>query len=141
MASSQSGPNRPILGLALLFGVMIALIAVQKAAGLYLVRPVQLGVLVVFAAGAFWLVYRYWRSIDEAAQDAQKTAWFWGGSLAMIPAIVLATLLGDPRNGPSDYLLILAPHGNMVVAGALLLGLVQLLGFTLVWAGWWLVRR
>lgn len=141
MTNSQSGPNRPILGLALLFGAMIALIAAQKAMGMYFIQPVRLGVLAVFAGGAFWLVYRYWRSIDEAAQDAQKTAWFWGGSLAAIPALVLASVLGDPRNGLSDHLLILAPHGNIVVAGALLLGLAQLVGFTVAWAIWWAAKR
>src|SRR4051812_38918348 len=93
MTNSHSGPARPLQGLGLLFGGMLALQFGQRALHLSFIAPVQLSILAIFAAAALWLPRRYWLAIDEAARDAQKTAWFWGGSLAIIPGGLLLMIL------------------------------------------------
>lgn len=92
-----------------------------------------------FVVGIAWM-----RSIDEAAREAHKAAWFWGGSGGMavcgVP-IILASLphaaswtlpvLWGGRTDPVAY----------AAAGAFALMLVMTAGYSLVWAGWWLARR
>lgn len=94
--------------------------------------------------GGFVVSVIWMRSIDEAAREAHKAAWFWGGSGGMavcgIP-IVLATLpqaaswelpvLWMGRTDPAAY----------AAAGAFCMMLVMCAGYSLVWAGWWLARR
>lgn len=92
-----------------------------------------------FAVGVVWM-----RSIDEAAREAHKSAWYWGGSAGMALGgvlVCLATLpqaaslhipswVGD-RTDPAAY----------AAAGAFAMMLLMLLGYTLAWAWWWLRRR
>lgn len=141
MTKTHSGPGRPLLALVGLFGLMAILMTVQKATGTFLVRPAQHVLLTAFVTAALWLTLRYWRGIDEAARDAQKTAWLWGGALAMIPGMVLLMVLGAPHRGVSDRLLALAPQLNLLTIGGLIMALVQLAGFSLAWAVWWAGKR
>jgi hypothetical protein len=94
-------------------------------------------------AGVFtWL---YWRKLDEAAKEAQKFAWFFGGLLGVAvtaPVIVYLRLTGAPflTAMTAD----LAWHGQpgvYVALGWISLALAEVLGFLLVWAGWWWARR
>ncbi|ADG11332.1 hypothetical protein B7G68_14775 [Caulobacter segnis] len=80
----------------------------------------------------------YWRNIDEAAREAHKFAWLWGGSVAMLVVLALAFLVGDARlvawmgeRSPSGW----------VMFGVLSLTTAQMIGYGLVWAGWWLRQR
>ncbi|RZJ76291.1 MAG: hypothetical protein EON88_36310 [Brevundimonas sp.] len=87
----------------------------------------------------------YWmRSIDEAAREAHKAAWFWGGSGALtllgVP-VILATLpqsatwtiptLWFGRDDPAAWLAV-GCFGSL---------LVMIIGYSVVWAWWWLARR
>ena len=94
-------------------------------------------------AGVFtWL---YWRKLDEAAKEAQKFAWFFGGLLGLVvtaPVMVYLRLTGAP------FLLAMTADlswrdqpGVYVALGWISLALAELLGFLLVWAGWWWARR
>ncbi|PHY17507.1 hypothetical protein [Caulobacter sp. BP25] len=80
----------------------------------------------------------YWRNIDEAAREAHKFAWFWGGSSAMLLVLPVPFLIGDARlvallgqHAPTDWFAI----------GVTALIIAQLIGYGLVWAGWWLRQR
>lgn len=89
-------------------------------------------------AGAAWM-----RSIDEAAREAHKAAWYWGGSGGMAVGgvlICLATLPQaevisipswlDGRTDPAAY----------AATGAFGMMLLMLIGYTVVWAWWWITR-
>ncbi len=91
------------------------------------------------AFGVVWM-----RSIDEAAREAHKAAWYWGGSGGMAlggVGIILSTLPGaetwripallDGRTDPAAY----------AAVGALGITLLMMIGYTIVWAWWWLARR
>jgi len=141
VTKSTYRPARPILGLVLLFGVMFALIGAQRMLGLALPAGGRLALAAVILIATSWLVRLYWRAIDEAAKDAQKTAWFWGASLAAIPGVVLLEVLSARRFGLSEHLQSLAPHMSQLVMGGLIIILAQLAGFLLAWAIWWAGKR
>ena len=93
-------------------------------------------ILLIFAVFAASVVY--WRNIDEAAREAHKFAWFWGGVgglLLMLPIIVLVSperlvaMFGE--RSPADWL----------TGGMMALLIAQLTGYGLVWAIWWLRQR
>jgi hypothetical protein len=89
-------------------------------------------------AGAAWM-----RSIDEAAREAHKAAWYWGGSggmavggvllcMATLPqadAIHIPSWL-DGRTDPAAY----------AATGAFAMMMLMLIGYTVVWAWWWITR-
>lgn len=59
---------------------------IKQALGAYFL--ITLAVIIVSTPlGISW-----WKQIDEAARDAHKTAWFWGGSIGMAAAILVAAL-------------------------------------------------
>ncbi len=49
-------------------------------------------ILIAVLAVSFPMSLSWWRQIDEAARDAHKTAWFWGGSIGMTVAILISAL-------------------------------------------------
>ena len=87
-------------------------------------------------ATTLWACGRWWRGLDEAAQEAHKWAWWWGstfglaiGSVALFTLLLASdgTLTGDPR--------------DMLVAGAAIVLVVQTVGYGIAWAVWWLRHR
>jgi energy-coupling factor transporter transmembrane protein EcfT len=83
----------------------------------------------------------WWRRLDEAAREAHKWAWYWGGSSGMLIGLVLMLTL---TTRPAD---IAIPAGlgetpaDLVGAGMLIILGFQLVGYGLAWAWWWLGRR
>lgn len=80
----------------------------------------------------------YWRNIDEAAREAHKFAWFWGGAGGLLVILPMAALATSDRlvavfgqREPSEW----------AIFGVVSLLTVQLAGYGLVWAGWWLRQR
>jgi len=99
-----------------------------------LVFAASLVAMVVF----FWVCVVYWRNIDEAAREAHKFAWFWGGTGGLIVLMPVGALVTNERlvamfheRSPSEW----------VILGFLTLLTAQLVGYGLVWAGWWLRQR
>lgn len=126
----------PVLGLLAIFAVEIAIMAYLRATGRHLGLPLSLLTAATLTAPAFWLACVYWRRIDEAARDAQKTAWFWGGALGMAAGFVALSLyvrLGLVPDG-------IRP-GSLLIYGALATVAFQLVGFHIAWAYWWWKRR
>jgi hypothetical protein len=85
----------------------------------------------------------WWERIDEAAREAHKSAWFWGGNFGLVITGALFMALATP--GGAVFLPRLDnPEGAAVayVLLGLMIALVpQMLGYALAWAGWWLSRR
>ncbi len=98
---------------------------------------------VIMMIGAFWVGLAWMRSIDEAAREAHKSAWYWGGTAGMAVGgigIILATLpqaeslsiaAMDGRTDPAIYM----------ATGAMGMMLLMLVGYTIAWGVWWLARR
>jgi hypothetical protein len=80
----------------------------------------------------------YWRNIDEAAREAHKFAWFWGGSGSILLAAPLAMLIGDAR-----LTALAGPHSpsEWFAIGVFSLLVFQLTAYVLVWAVWWIRQR
>ncbi|NEX93016.1 hypothetical protein [Caulobacter sp. 17J65-9] len=127
------------LGLAGVAGAILATQHRSTAPGF-----VDLGLALV-AAGVAGLSLKYcvqwWRTVDEAAREAHKFAWYWGGSLGLGVAGGLAIVL---QRTPSTPLRDLAPlHGDagLFATGVLACIVCQSVGYGVAWAGWWLARR
>lgn len=98
---------------------------------------------IVIMAGSMWGGVAWMRSIDEAAREAHKSAWYWGGTggmavagfgviLASLPQASSVALVGiNGRTDPAAYM----------AAGAIGLLTLMMVGYVVVWAWWWLVRR
>jgi len=93
--------------------------------------------MVVVLGVAFW----WWSRLDEAAREAHKGAWYWGGSLGMLVSIVLMMVLTAravdievPANLGETPI-------DLFAAGVTLTVGLQLIGYGLAWVWWWLGRR
>ncbi|HEY8617258.1 hypothetical protein [Phenylobacterium sp.] len=83
-----------------------------------------------------------WRALDEVAREAHKTAWMWGGSFGMVVAFL--AFIAAEHHWP--HLLETGLGGGRSPADLVELGLIgvvsaQLVGYLLVWAGWWIAKR
>lgn len=92
----------------------------------------------IMALAAFVGAVIYWRNIDEAAREAHKFAWFWGGSNTILLVLPLPFMIGDARlialmgqRSPTEW----------VAIGVVGLIAAQMVGYGLVWVGWWLRQR
>lgn len=85
-----------------------------------------------------WTMVIYWRNVDEAAREAHKFAWFWGGSggLMLIPPIapLISTALLESWFGPHT------PY-EWALGGVIAVLTLEIGCYGLAWIGWWLVRR
>lgn len=104
-----------------------------------------LGPFAVVAMGiSLWIGAQWMRSIDEAAQEAHKWAWYWGGSTGMAAGGVLVILSSLPqaqriqipawyagRTDPAAY----------AASGAFGMLLLMLAGYLIAWVWWWRGRR
>lgn len=109
--------------------------------------PAGMPVVIVLAvAWALAFAGMAWNRTDEAAREAHKFAAFWGSPFAM-----LALLLGLPIVAVTVFHARFYPgfaHATdgsspwtLVMAGVMLAGLAQGLGYLVAWAAWWLKRR
>ena len=102
------------------------------------------GVAVVCMSGAMAITIGWMRAIDEAAREAHKSAWFWGGCGGMAVGGVLVILASTPYTAalqlPSWFSGRTDPAAYMAT-GAGILALLMTAGYTLAWAWWWWRRR
>lgn len=93
------------------------------------------------AAGAAICLF-WWRGLDEAAREAHKWAWWWGGTAGTLIgglAYIGLTLGVGPDGLLPGRLAILSPHDAARLAITTLL-LCQVVGYGVAWAWWWLAR-
>ena len=100
----------------------------------FTLAPWYVAALLAVAGGITVLV---WRRLDEAAREAHKWAWYWGGSFGMAAGFALVVLLGRTAPTLGGLLPADAPAMAMMAMGAMILMLSQLLGLFVAWAFWW----
>jgi len=113
-----------------------------------LASPVALAVVVAFAAVsmliAMWISLKWMSSIDEAAQEAHKWSWFWGGSSGMAVGGVFVILAAMPQAAalkiPAWYADRTDPAAY-AATGAFAMLTLMLIGYAIAWGWWWWARR
>ncbi len=98
----------------------------------------------ILMVAAFWFGARWMKSIDEAAQEAHKWSWYWGGSVGLAAGMVLIFVGSLPMgaslqvvswfDGRTD------PAAYMATGAVAIVGLMMI-GYLLAWALWWFQRR
>lgn len=142
-------PKKP-LGLRAFAGVMVACLVLGGVIGALgsvldsvssplamLVVPVgaALAMVLSLAACVWW-----WRGIDEAAREAHKWAWWWGGSGGIsVGGVLLLTLIALDDDALADRFGTNPAEAFMGGIAALLF--LQMVGYSVAWAGWWLKHR
>lgn len=138
MTWTRSPAGRLIISLAIGIAIMLLVVHGIRLSGIERGPALAAGVALAWGIPVSWLVLRYWRGIDEAAREAQKWAWFWGGTFGMAVG-ALALLL--PQFGLAQ----LAPAGaspaDLMGFGAVVMVATQLTGFLVAWIFWWWGRR
>jgi hypothetical protein len=119
--------------------VILALHWVVRASGYRLTATGLLAILLGWAAVGGLILKRYWSDIDEAAREAQKWAWYWGGSIGMGVAAVALTM--NPFGVVDAVIPAGADRRSLLIYGAGIVMFGQLVGFHLAWAYWWWSRR
>ena len=106
-------------------------------------RAPSIGVVVLAAGLAVFLALHtlyWWRSLDEAAKEAHKWAWWWGGNLGFVAggaAVVIAALAGVnllPAAVPHT-------HAALIALGVFAAFAAQAVGYGIAWCSWWIARR
>ena len=106
-------------------------------------RAPSIGIVVLAAGLAVFLALHtlyWWRALDEAAREAHKWAWWWGGNLGFIvggAAVVIAALAGV------NLLPAAVPHTDaaLIALGVAAAFAAQAVGYGIAWCGWWIARR
>ncbi len=101
------------------------------------------GFAVVVMAGAILVGALWMRSIDEAAREAHKAAWYWGGSAGMAVGGVLMILTSLPQAAAISIPSFLPDRTDpaaYAATGAFGMMSVMMIGYIIVWAWWWLAR-
>lgn len=127
-----------LVGCGVIAGGMIALL---EAVGVYL--PAWLAGLAAVVVGGLTMLWSrgWWSRVDEAVREARKTAWYWGGSVGMMPVMGLAAFLLFDQSGISlDRFAAVPGDGGLILTGIVITVGLQLVGYGLFWAGWWLSR-
>jgi hypothetical protein len=132
----QSPAARPILGIVLIFAAEVVLVMGLHAYDIHLGLPLSLLTVMLFLVPAVWLGGLYWHRIDEAAREAQKTAWYWGGSFGLGFGVIGVSLFARLGFAPPD-----ASPTLLMTYGAVGVAAAQLIGFGIAWALWWARRR
>jgi hypothetical protein len=139
--------KRILLGyIALTFA--LGIIAGFSAGMGYISAPMAMKGLLVFACAStvisLPLSWLWWSKVDEAAREAHKWAWFWGGSsgLLLILPLMAAFSLTDWAFY-EQYLAFLHVRAGIgeFAAGMLTTLLCMSIGYLIAWVWWWWKRR
>lgn len=152
-ARKTTKPVKPVVYVIALFivgmlcGVSFAMLEEATGAGGMSPRAGLVAILVVAAIlmiAAIWLGARWMKSIDEAAQEAHKWSWYWGGSVGLAAGMVLILVGSLPMgaglqveswfDGRTD------PAAYMAMGAVGIVGLMMI-GYLVAWALWWFQRR
>ena len=81
----------------------------------------------------------WWRRLDEAAREAHKWAWWWGGTVGTAMAGVFLVMVTTFKDG--EAVLPIAPPADLIFLGGVGVLFCQAVGYGVAWAAWWLQRR
>ncbi|MGZ9100197.1 MAG: hypothetical protein ACXW3O_10875 [Brevundimonas sp.] len=97
---------------------------------------------VVAMTGAMVVSVAWMRAIDEAAREAHKAAWFWGGCGGMALGGVLLIMTSLPQSAAWTFTAFDGRTDPAAYAATGAFGMMMLMvaGYTVVWAWWWLTR-
>ncbi|MCA0367099.1 MAG: hypothetical protein LCH57_03420 [Proteobacteria bacterium] len=138
------------LGAAGVIGLVVALFVLGVGAGIgaaFLSDQPGVGGLV--GSGAFLIAVMaavlvvtiwWWRRLDEAAREAHKWAWYWGGSAGMAVGLALLLTVTTRNVDLSRFVAADTSAGDLILGGMMSILLFQLAGYTLAWGWWWLAR-
>lgn len=128
-----------VMGWCVLFGLIVGgLSGLINTFGGDLAGPLRALLLTITIVFVIGITVVWWRGVDEAVRESHKWAWYWGGSVGTALGMVVFALLAweaDVAALPD-----IPPADAMMGGMALILGL-QLIGYTVAWAAWWLRRR
>ncbi len=131
----------------LLAGVIPIVLLLTVGEMLPNVIGLPVAILATLWAGA--MVTIHWKRLDEAARQAHRWAWYWGGSLGLAAGF-LATAIALKAPGGLGWIAGLAApflaanqpaEQAYLFAGIVLTVITQMLGFLLAWVWWWARRR
>ncbi len=128
-----------VMGGALVLGLVAGIAsALLSGTGVGTVPAAAITGTIAMAAVSLLVIW-WWRRLDEAAREAHKWSWFWGGNLGLVVGgVILLTLVRVDLRAST---LAGVDPAQVLALGMALLLLLQLIGYTLAWAGWWLARR
>lgn len=125
-----------VVGVCLLAGGIAGGVSAAFGDSGPMAAPIVAGAVGLAMAAGLWVCARWWRDLDEAAQEAHKWAWYWGstfgGSLGAVALFTLAyaaeaALTAEPK--------------DLLLGGAAIIGVSQMIGYGVAWAVWWQKRR
>ncbi len=89
-----------------------------------------------------------WIRLDEPSREAHKFAWFWGGAagLLVVELIAVGALVAPLLREPVAAFVKAASKGGVSAESGFMVGvfaaaIAQIIGYGLVWTGWWLSKR
>jgi len=83
----------------------------------------------------------WWRRLDEAAREAHKWAWYWGATGGLILVLPLLIALDIGHGADMARPLGFVGGDELIMFGMLSVLVLQVLGYAVAWAYWWLRRR
>ncbi|MFN3932930.1 MAG: hypothetical protein ACK4JY_14430 [Brevundimonas sp.] len=97
---------------------------------------------VVSMTGAMVISVAWMRAIDEAAREAHKAAWFWGGCGGMALGGVALIMAALPQSAEWTFPAVGGRSDPAAYAATGAFGMMVLMvaGYSVVWAWWWLTR-
>lgn len=87
-------------------------------------------------------VILYWRRLDEAAREAHKFAWYWGGNAGIVVVMVAFSVLMTP--GAANFVegeFAGQSPSELLAFGMISALMAQVVGYVIAWVGWWIARR
>ncbi|WP_369060547.1 hypothetical protein ABOZ73_02835 [Caulobacter sp. 73W] len=130
-----------VLALGALLAFAVGFLFGTKDAGAQ-VSPIPIAVLLVLLSvvnvAALRLSWRWWKTADEAVRQAHMSGYFHGGSLAACVALCIAAILLAAPSLAAPLGTALGGPGAVFAAGAFFFFVLQLIGYGVGWAVWWL---
>lgn len=125
-----------------LFGGVIGFVGGYNRFPMDLMSRIFASYILAFFVTSIPLLILWWKQTDEAVREAHKTAWFWGGGIGVILAIVFG-LLDAVFNGAIARKIATLIFGQCgygdygVEFGIYIAVLFASIGYTINWALWW----
>lgn len=145
----SSKPLKP-LGAVGLIGIAVATLVLGLLGGVGSAflsdLPGQVGLILTLAClclvmvATLCLCVWWWGRLDEAAREAHKWSWFWGGSSGMIVSAICLLTLAFRADVSLPTWLGETPQ-ELLVSGMMTTLSFQVIGHGVAWAWWWLGRR